>query len=467
MLNHREVGLLLSELPLKGSYIQKITEHDYHSFTLSLFEKDEKAWLLYVEIATSSSHFCRTDRMRRKSSGTQRFVQYLRSHATGAKITNVRQLPFDRAFMLYLTKEDAESRILFRFYSGPGANVIVLDGENNIKEVMFRRPKRMEIQGCRLEIEERTEEGGRTFEIRPYTGNSFNSFIDRYYSTLDRELETQDLVERIEKKRDRMIAEKERMIRNAAHKVEACSGYEDTKMMADLLSSNLHLVKKGMDRITLDDWRTGERIALPLDPALSARENLDWLYARYQKDKRTLSLARQELQDLENELEELKKHFESLLSDPGNNLPRLRQDAEETGKKGVRKDYPGLLLTSRGFSLLVGRNAKENDEILRRHTRGSDWWVHTRDFAGAYVIIKAQKDKSVPLEVLLDASVLAIHYSKAKNEKKVDLYYTQVKYLRRVKDGRTGLVLATQEKNLTVCPDEDRVAKLLEKGDET
>lgn len=467
MLNHREVGLLLSELPLKGSYIQKITEHDYHSFTLSLFEKDEKAWLLYVEIATSCSHFCRTDRMRRKSSGTQRFVQYLRSHATGARITDVRQLPFDRAFIMELVKDGEASGILFRFYSGPGANVIVLDGENNIKELMFRRPKRMETQGCRLVIEERTEEGGRTFDIRPYTGSSFNSFIDRYYSSLDKEAETRDLVERIERKRDRIISEKERMIRNAEQKVSACSGYEETKMMADLLSSNLHLVRKGMDRITLDDWRTGGRIALPLDPALSARENLDRLYGRYQKDKRTLTLARQELLDLRKDLEEARQYFDTLLSDPGNNLARLRQAADEPGRKGEKKDHPGLLLTSRGFSILVGRNSRENDEILRRHTRGSDWWVHTRDFAGSYVIIKAQRDKSVPLEVLLDAAVLAIHYSKAKNEKKVDLYYTQVKYLRRVKEGRTGLVLATQEKNLTVSADEDRVRKLLEKGDET
>ncbi len=82
------------------------------------------------------------------------------------------------------------------------------------------------------------------------------------------------------------------------------------------------------------------------------------------------------------------------------------------------------------------------------------------------MIIKAKKDKSIPLEVLLDGANLAIHYSKAKNEGKADLYYTQVKYLRRAKDGKTGLVLPTQEKNLTVALDERRVKLLLsEVGD--
>jgi predicted ribosome quality control (RQC) complex YloA/Tae2 family protein len=41
------------------------------------------------------------------------------------------------------------------------------------------------------------------------------------------------------------------------------------------------------------------------------------------------------------------------------------------------------------------------------------------------------------------------------------LYYTHVKYLRRVKGGKTGLVLPTQEKNLQAELDAERVKRLL------
>ncbi|MBQ7282446.1 MAG: hypothetical protein IJR16_06680, partial [Spirochaetales bacterium] len=67
------------------------------------------------------------------------------------------------------------------------------------------------------------------------------------------------------------------------------------------------------------------------------------------------------------------------------------------------------------------------------------------------------------LEVLLDAANIAVLYSKGRNNSSVDLYYTQVKYLRRAKDGKTGLVLPTQEKNLTIKPDPARIARLLPK----
>ncbi|MFA7112708.1 MAG: hypothetical protein WC115_04130, partial [Sphaerochaeta sp.] len=75
------------------------------------------------------------------------------------------------------------------------------------------------------------------------------------------------------------------------------------------------------------------------------------------------------------------------------------------------------------------------------------------------------KNKTVPLEVLLDAANLAIVFSKAKKEGKADLYYTQVKHLRRAKGGKTGLVLPTQEKNLSVTLDETRLARLLLEDD--
>ena len=107
-LNWKELELLLSELPLEGSYIQKITEHDIHSFTFSMYSKSEKAWLLYFEIATPSSRVVRTDRMRKKSATMQRFTQYLRAHIEGRKVTNVHQLPYDRAFIL--TLENSEDR---------------------------------------------------------------------------------------------------------------------------------------------------------------------------------------------------------------------------------------------------------------------------------------------------------------------------------------------------------------------
>ena len=110
----------------------------------------------------------------------------------------------------------------------------------------------------------------------------------------------------------------------------------------------------------------------------------------------------------------------------------------------------------------MGRTATENDELLRHHVKGQDMWLHARDYAGGYVFIKNRPGKTIPLDILLDAGNLALYHSKARKSQKADLYYSQVKYLRRAKNGPKGLVIPTQEKNLFIEMDKDRLKKIEE-----
>ena len=88
-LNANEIALLLSELDFSDTFIQDIVEHDFHSFTMCLFSKKEKAWLFYVEIGTVYQRICKTDKIRKKSNKMQRFTQYLRANIVGSKIIDV------------------------------------------------------------------------------------------------------------------------------------------------------------------------------------------------------------------------------------------------------------------------------------------------------------------------------------------------------------------------------------------
>lgn len=458
-LNWRELELLLSELPLEGSWIQKITEHDVHSFTLSMYSREERAWLLYFEIATPSSRVCRTGIMRKKSKNPQRFSQYLKAHIIGRRVEYVRQLPYDRAFILSLTNSEDRIRLLVRLFSGIGANIIVLDDEDTILELMYRRPQRGEDTGQKLLIEERTGEGNKSYSVRAWEGPSFNYFIDTADTATTEEEKREDLLKKLSEKRDKELSALNDRLRRQEERIEKTSGFEETLHCADLLSASVWKVRKGMDEVTLEDW-DGSSVSIPLDPALSPNENLEKLYARYRKDKRTNELAAEEAERTREEIAQTAAKYEALLEEGSVDKMQKEQAKPQQGRK-EDDGKPGVRVSIGGFDVIIGRTGKENDEILRREARGSDLWMHTRDYAGAYVIIKAKKGKTVPLSVLLDAGSLAIHYSKAKKNGKADLYYTYVKYLRRVKDGKTGLVLPTQEKNLSVTLDERRVKEIL------
>ncbi len=460
-INWKELELILSELPLKDSYIQKITEHDFHSFTLHLFSKNEKSWLLYTEIATPKTRICRTDKIREKSKKSQRFTQYIKAHLIGKKIIDVKQAPFDRAFTMILSSSDEILKLVFRLFSGPSANIIITDKDDKILELMFRRPERGESQGNILKEEIRESEGARHFEVRPYDGDSFNSYIDKAIDKEDYREKEESAREKIAEKRDKELDELYSNLQKQKEKEKNTSDYDELKESADLLQANIYMLNKGMDRVTLKDYAKERDVTISLDPALNPAENVEKLYTRYKKDKRANELVKDEIKRVEEEIEEKKAYYENLLS-ADLSLSKLRKEAGRNDKPThLRDGKPGLYIESEGWTLIVGRNAKENDSILRSGCKGNDIWLHTRDFAGGYVIIKCRKDKTVPLSVLLDAASLAIHFSKARSSNKAELYYTEVKYLKRIKGAKTGLIIPTQERNIHGELDEERIRRML------
>lgn len=460
--NWRELELLLSEMPLEGSFIQDVTEHSYHAFTLSLFHPEKKAFYLYSETATPHTRVCMTERMREKSPVMQRFTQYLKAHIRGKKITAVRQLPFDRAFILTLESPLEKLYLLFRLYSGPGANVIAYDDSNTILELLFRRPKRGDVRGGRIVIEERESEGDRFYAVRPWTGGSFNETVDREEEESGRKEKREEYTALLLEKRNREREALDERIRKNEEKIRHTMNWEEVKHLADLFASSMHLYRKGMTSITLSDWEKGEDITLALSGKMDGRDNLRRLYDEYHKEKTACFLALEEKEKLEEEKRSLEEKYTSLLEE-STPLEKLRKelDGDTNAESNVRPGKAGLFIRSGSWQIIVGRSAKENDQILRESAKGNDLWMHTRDYAGGYIIIKAQKGKTFPLEVLLDGGYLAVFFSKARKNNRADLYYTQVKNLRRIKGARTGLIIPTGEKNLNVELDEKRVRKLL------
>lgn len=459
MVNSSEIALLLSELPLKNSVIQGVREHDYHSFTLELFSQEEKAWLLYVEVGTARQRFSKTERQRPKNPKTQRFGQFLRKNLIGCRIKEVKQVPGERFFTFTLTHYEVTTYLHFRFYSGSFANVVLTDSALIILDLMFRRPAKGEVSGAPFSIPEERNWDYEKYPVRAYTGPSFNRFMDEEATKTEDAERKETLLEQIGARKEKDISSILTKLKSAEEAEIKSRDFSSYKETGDLLSSNFHLMKKGESSV-LFTALDGKTVSVSLDEKLSPSENINAYYKKYKRMKRIHENALEEMETLKAKKAECERFYEALVEDGDE---RRLEKALSAGEKpkGKTENSFGLCLCSRGFEILVGRNAKENDEILRRHTRGADLWLHVRDFSGGYVIIKAKKDKSVPLEVLLDAANLAIHYSRAKKERRVDLYYTEVKYLRRAKDGKKGLVLPTQEKNLSVAYDESRVRALL------
>lgn len=464
-LNYREIGLIIEEADLVSSKIQAVVQNNFHSLTWELYKEHRGRFLFFTQVGTplARMHLLSEENRLPKTKKLQRFIQFARKNIEGSVITECVQMPFDRLVRWTLNNHGRILKIWISLYSGPGANVIVTDENDVILDLLLRRPGRSEISGEVFKPQIRQQAGG-DFEIREHEG-SFNAFIEKTCSNEENLDVLEALKTSVQKRMERELSKIRNSIAGASKTKNANKDYNTLKKEADLLSASSYLIRKGQDSIQLTDWTDSSEIEIKLDKKLSPGENVDAFYERYRKAKGAYENACREIEKLEAAFESTKRKFEKALEstdDAQADIKKLKALIDKTETPVQTVQTPGIRCTSGGFTILAGRNAKENDELLRHFAKGSDTWLHVRDYPGGYVFIKYRKEKTVPLEVLLDAANLAVLFSKARNAGTVDLYYTQVKYLRRAKNGKTGLVLPTQEKNLTVVFDRKRADRLLQ-----
>ena len=505
-LNCNEINLILDELNLEGAFIQDIIQPGFDTLAFYTY-KEGSAKTLLVCTAQNSVRINETRRKITKNDKPLRFMEFLRARIKGCRINSVCQLGYERIIKMELSrlvqektnssskdyvhislikkptlsKEELEAQkgpeeieenyILYIKLWNNAANVLLCSTDSIILEPMFRRPERNEVkdQSFNVEIRPITEEEVKAkYPVRNWQSDaseennftSFNAYIDWWYSEHSSTLSRESLLEKAEKWYNSARSKKEAALHNLESKLETFKNAEQLKHQGDLILAFGYLINGESRYLECEDYESGKTVKLLIDPKKSPQENAQNYYKQYKK-------AVSGSEELAHDIEITKKQIEKLDSlyneiknekNPVKIEQLLRRDT--TPKQQQKKNHPGLDYTVNGWYILVGRDANENDELLRHHVRGDDLWLHVRDFPGGYVFIKARKGKTVPLDILLDAANLAVYYSKARNAGKTDLYYTHVKYLRRAKNGPKGLVLPTQEKNLCIEPDKERLSRL-------
>ena len=111
-------------------------------------------------------------------------------------------------------------------------------------------------------------------------------------------------------------------------------------------------------------------------------------------------------------------------------------------------------LSTDGLEILVGRAARDNDNLTFKVARPNDLWLHAADYPGSHVIVRNTTRKDIPHRTLIEAAQLAAYFSQANQDPKVDVHYTQRKFISKPKGVAPGLVRMSRFKNITVAPKE-------------
>jgi predicted ribosome quality control (RQC) complex YloA/Tae2 family protein len=246
----------------------------------------------------------------------------------------------------------------------------------------------------------------------------------------------------------------ERLIRGLEGDRDRARAAVDKRKWGDLVLAHLAEVPRGAPSVTLpDDFADGAPLTIPLDPALSARDNAARFYKEHKRMSRALAGIEQRLADARARLDKLER---------GDFVPAARAPKPSAKKRGKPERPPPYreFRSATGAAILVGRGADRNDELTFKVARGNDLWLHTRDYAGAHVVIPLS-GKPVDGETLLDAATLAAHHSNARGEAQVDVVYVARKLVRKPPKSAPGTVTHSGGKTLRVRMEPARLSRLL------
>lgn len=253
-----------------------------------------------------------------------------------------------------------------------------------------------------------------------------------------------------------------RRLANQREELKVSADREKFKLMGDLISANLYRVEKGMGSVTVENFydENCPQIEIKLDKRLTPSQNMQRYYGEYRKADTAEKILTEQIKKGEEELAYIDSVFDALTRTKGEDeVNELRLELAEQGyiraaklKGKPPKAHPPLEFKSPdGFTVLVGRNNKQNDMLTTKLADKTDIWLHTKDITGSHVIIRAE-GKEIPDSTVMWAARLAAFHSKAKNSSQVPVDYVPVRFVKKPSGSKPGMVIFTNNRTLYVTP---------------
>lgn len=233
------------------------------------------------------------------------------------------------------------------------------------------------------------------------------------------------------------------------------------RVYGELLNTYGYELSGGEKELLCLDYYSGKEVKIPLDPQLSAQENSQKYYARYNKLKRTCEALETLTAETKQEIDHLESISAALdIAVCEEDLVQIKEELMEFGfikkrpfgsKKPKITSRPYHYRSTDGFDIYVGKNNYQNEEVTFKIANGNDWWFHAKGIPGSHVVVRTE-GKELPDRVFEEAGSLAAWYSKGRSNEKVEIDYIQRKHVKKAAGGAPGFVIYHTNYSLMAAP---------------
>ena len=227
-----------------------------------------------------------------------------------------------------------------------------------------------------------------------YTNLSLNFFIDDFYYNKESSEEFKVYRNSVLKMILNVLNKYNKRLLNINQKLEECENMETYKLYGELITANLYKIKnENLDNISLENYYDDNKlISIPLDNKYTPSVNAKKYFKKYNKLKNTLQIVGIQKQETLKELEyiesivyelensssinEISEIFEEIsenviFKEKADNYRKKKNSKikKSTLTKNKTVSFNPLKYTIDNFTLLVGRNNKENDYLTLKYAK--------------------------------------------------------------------------------------------------
>lgn len=357
----------------------------------------------------------------------------------GKKISEVLAIPGERMFAF--TFETESHRILFKLF-GRQSNIILPKGETSDyfrPHLLSDRQQDWDVYLTKAKpVSVRTESENRISE----TWNQIGSDILR-----------KDRIERTRKdallRLRKQIEHLEYRLESSKKKLQYLETRVDPAQQADVLLAYQHQIPENTRAIRLFNFYTQQEELFRIQPKLRIHEQAEKLYGNAKNGKIEQEQLREKIAHLESIIPEFKETEQRCLqSSDYKELQRFIKSVPDT----QAQSKPYRQFTWKGWQILAGKSAKDNDKLTFSIAHKNDIWLHAYGVGGSHVILRQRAGQIPGEDVIKVAAGIAAYYSKSAGSGMVSVMYCQRKMVRKPKGADAGAVLAQRFQTIMVEP---------------
>jgi predicted ribosome quality control (RQC) complex YloA/Tae2 family protein len=387
----------------------------------------------------------------------------MRSKLSGAHLVEISKDRSDRIVWLSFRTED-ESIIFRRLViqlTGRTADLFLLDELNRIVAVL-REQAQTRIQQFYVAPPRPLKEP--TDVLRLEAGPP-SAQLDKHFSAADTAKAFDVKAKAVRSRVTKSIRQQRTLRENLQEDLVRHGDPEEHKRTGDLLLANIATAERDGNKVRIVDYYADGApvIEIEVDEHRSLQDEAAARFRQYTKAKHAADEIAERLKQIVRETEKLERRLQQLdtiiqsrdeaaletFEKPPPAPKVVKKSAKPEKISGVRR-----YLSSDGYEILVGRAARDNDNLTFRVAQPNDLWMHTGDYPGSHVVVRNPTRKEVPQRTIIEAAQLAGKFSQASKDAKVVVHYTERKFLSKPKGAAPGLVRLSRFRSLTVEPKE-------------